>query len=600
MTMSADELKSRLQNETFTLPGGDLAIPAADALFIEHLDGTLTITSAILSDNTSDIVVSGDTTLPSMTTGSKIVARFLCDANRYVTSIDLEITYPTWTVESGRLHLDLAFLSEGFDSLALRLTTRTNRDGALFPFAGIAVDVALPGSDRVRLVSSSESGSAGEHPSTHVLTGEFDPVSLLNLDALTGLPFAHDVQLPPLPDEVTSLFEALTLVDLRLSLDLSSRRIRAAWLDVHLAESWNVIPDVIELTGIGASFSLFLPTEPARDASVVVTASAEIADVVTAAVSISVPELILTTQVTTPVDLFPAAREFLQTASEDMPQQGSHLSAVIDLRAKRYALSFGVDAPWPIIPDTLELKDLELTMSGAQDQSWAGSLQGAFIIDDKPVHLSASYEQGRWEIGGAAYGIRFAPLADWLLQHYQITVPPTMAEFALDELSVTCTKQARRADFALRCAGTFPIMDMLLNVNLTVSLTRKVWHWVGELLIDVPSDAAGDNLMRFVITFDTSPQATRFTASWSDTQGVSLADLALILGLDLAQLPTAFIPELTDVGFVYDTDHANHSTVLYAAFEHIAFVLVSTSLASARTLTSCPRLPALASTAGAG
>ncbi|MFF4226616.1 hypothetical protein ACFYZH_27715 [Streptomyces abikoensis] len=50
MAMPTDELKNRLQNETFVLPGSSLAIPAADALFAEHLDGTLTITDATLSD----------------------------------------------------------------------------------------------------------------------------------------------------------------------------------------------------------------------------------------------------------------------------------------------------------------------------------------------------------------------------------------------------------------------------------------------------------------------------------------------------------------------------------------------------------------------
>ncbi|AZQ69841.1 hypothetical protein EKH77_00135 [Streptomyces luteoverticillatus] len=582
--MSTDELKNRLQNETFVLPGSALAIPAVDALFAEHLDGTLTLTGATLSDDTETgggIVVSGHTTLPSATEQSTplpVVVRFPCDTNRYVTGVEAEITYPRWAVESGRLQLDLTFLPEGFESLALRLATRENHDGNLVPFAGVAMDAVFPGAGRLRLVSAHEPSCAETIPSTHVLAGEFAPLSLSDLDALTRLPFARDVQLPPLPSEVTSILEALALADLRLTLDLSSRRIRAAWLDIHLAGSWPVVPGVLELTDVGASFSLTLPTEPARDASVTVTASAKIADTVTAAASITVPELILTTQVTTPVNLFPAAEQFLRAAGENMPRQGSHLSAVVDLRAKSYTLSFGVDAPWSIIPDTLELTDLELTMSGAQGLPWAGALHGAFLVDDTPVQLRASYEQGTWNIAGAAYDIRFARLADWLSRQHQITVPRSMAEFTLDELSVTCAKpQDGHAEFALRLAGTLPVTDLLLNVDLTVSRTSQGWEWQGELLIDVPSDTTAHHLMRFTIAFDTNPSATELTAHWSGTPGVPLADLARIFGLDPARLPPALSPVLTDVGLVHDTDGTRRSLVLNAGFEHLSFVLASTS-----------------------
>ncbi|RLU81815.1 hypothetical protein CTZ27_31945 [Streptomyces griseocarneus] len=584
MAMSTDELKDRLRNGNFVLPGSDLAIPAADALFAEHLDGTLTITGAVLSDDTETgggIVVSGHTTLPSATEQSTllpVVVRFSCNTDHDVTGVEAEIACPAWTVESGRLQLDLTFLPEGFESLVLRLATHENHDGNLIPFAGVAMDAVFPGAGRLRLVSADESGGAGTVVSTHVLAGEFDPLPLSGLDALTGLPFARDVRLPPLPPEVTSVLEALALAGLRLTLDLSSRRIRAAWLDVRLAASWPVVPGVLELTDVGASFSLTLPTEPARDASVTVTASAKIADTVTAAASITVPGLILTTQVTTPVNLFPAAEQFLRAAGENMPRQGSHFGAVVDLRAKSYTLSFGVDAPWPVVPGALELTDLELTMSGAQGRPWAGTLHGAFLVDDTPVQLRASYDQGTWDIAGAAYGIRFARLADWLSRQYRITVPRALAEFTLDELSVTCAKpQDGQADFALRFAGTLPVADLLLNADLTVSRTSQGWEWQGDLLIDVPSDTTAHHLMRFTIAFGTSPSATELTAHWSGTPGVSLADLARAFGPVPAQLPPALTPVLTDVGLVHDTDGIRRSLVLNAEFEHLSFVLASAS-----------------------
>ncbi|RDG35162.1 YncE family protein [Streptomyces corynorhini] len=539
MNLTVKSLKEKLRNcpKDFILSGREFGLPQAEELFTAHLPGgTLTVAGA--RADVEKLTVKGAVSLrgplesPVQGPFPAEVVFAADDAGVTVSGVRIDLALPDWSIPAG--HLD------DVDPSVLRGLG----DGALHLVLGVVSHLGGPvcaGGLGVEPAFTTGAGASrpyvwGMRPGNPSLAwnlrGSFPPVPLKKLDDLRLLCAWMSVKPDTfsLPDTLLVTHPGLVglQVDCVLASSSGPARILSMIPTVALDTTWALIPDVLTLSSPFATFHLHQGQSTPR---------ATIGGTVTLAglrmlVQVSVPELRVSGYLGEKTALKPLLDAYLPeyglTGLDSLSLDALYFTADPGAKPASYEFGISVVGALTIGPAALTGLYLKIIKSGS---GTSATLACAWRIGTGEVQLQAQWATTGWCFEGILTGARPAEL----FRTFGIDTPPVLKDLTVDRLSVRFdTADAKK--FSLAAEAQFPLGEASARLLLTTDLKQRTpagsgWDqtYSGSLTLEVPQAGGGARKVTFTIS---RGQEGEFTAVWTDSQGVSLADLAKLLGAE--------------------------------------------------------------------
>ncbi|WP_367140756.1 MULTISPECIES: DUF6603 domain-containing protein [Streptomyces] len=412
------------------------------------------------------------------------------------------------------------------------------------------------------------------------LAGEFPAVRLSSLDALlpwtTGLPSgSFDL----LPAEATG---GATLGLTRLSVVFvppaadSGPRWLAVGAGLALGTSWDVLPGLLTIDGLSADFTIGNPlgAKPAIGAALGGTVT--LADEVTVDVTLSLPDRSLSGVLRTP---FPLGN-LLAHRFPGVPLPEGLTVSRLELGAepgRGTAWGYGVDLeiqePWKA-GEGLTLTDVTLSLTHHGDETTAEVSAIWRFGDDTTLDVYGSWETGKgWTFSAGATHLDPADV----FSAFGIAPPPVLKDVVIEHLSVDYDSATRH--FRLQADARFPLGTAGADLTLDVELTKRAdtpgydQRYDGSLALEIPQAQGEPRVLTFTVQ---DVQQAEFTATCTDSKGVSFGDLAGLLGLTDASAAEVLTGLGTITGLTVGYASARKS-IVFAAKEKAGGSLVVVS-----------------------
>ncbi|MGW1738445.1 DUF6603 domain-containing protein [Nocardia sp. NPDC001965] len=574
MTLDVTDLCALFPAEggQFTIAATELGIDPVADLFTGHL-GEPRLVVADASADSDTLMVTGSVVTTAYGERPAWI-RFDTDERReLVLGFELAISVPGFEIDSGALELSLGFLEQGYGlagvHLVLAAIPENDVDPATPPAVGAGVGVELEKFGSTIYLS----GLAPALGDTFSVSGIFDPIGLSDLQAIAefapGLPGSEFT----LPQEFSDLAGDPRLSCLALDFDPYLPKIVGGYAEVLLAGTWQLAPELFELSDITVGFGVAGPA--AADGLVRATLGATLALAESSvAVWISLPGGEVSGSLTEPLPLAVVAEKYFGATGlpADLLITDLTLSTDTAAPATSYELRLGLAGSWEL-PGGIALTGLGIALRAEGTAKTAELWAGLGIGDTGEVLLSAVRDTGgTWIFGGAATALT---LEDVLSTFGVPGLPDSVSGLAMAELTVQYDTGTKRFD--LTASLELPLGDAAATLDLGIALTPAPAPGTGydknlsaALRLELPSDTEVPRLMEFVVTLD---ESSWLVASWEDSDGLSAADIAEVVGIDLSSLPAALLPTLYGLTLVYNS--VDKSQMLAARTELTGWALYS-------------------------
>ena len=386
---------------------------------------------------------------------------------------------------------------------------------------------------------------------------ELNDFGFSDLAELSGL--VNGADLNQIPPEI-KLADELKLARLSFVVSPRDRSLVSVSLEVHSAEPWQIIPDVLKIELVQIAFDV---TDPTNEAKVHVTVFGEI-DISTVGIdaTLALPEVAVTAALApgSTMSITPVVELVLPGVTlPDFEITELQVSATQTTGAYFFDLTIIDD--WEIVQfgeaESLSLKQLYMSLgSNGTGQGVDAQIVGLFNIAGVDINVSARSPGGGagWQFAGETgqgQAIPVGRLMEDLVEAFgDFTLPAGIADLVIENLAVSLDTQSK--DFTFDCAGRFPVGDDEAGVTLSISLvhggggsySQEFRLTIGTLVFD----------LRFV----TNTSTDTFAATYSQTdepQKLNVRDLVNEVAASVASyIPAGLQIDLKDVLFAYSKD----------------------------------------------
>ncbi|GGX54822.1 hypothetical protein GCM10010341_89810 [Streptomyces noursei] len=580
MALSVTALETRLPTQPrdrFSLAFEEIGLPGAEPLFTDRLDSRRIDLrdAAVLAPG--ELAVRGLLRLPGYAEDLDATVTFLTDARKdTVTGFAVDVTVPGWRVVSGGLDLDLSLLGAlGFTDAHMAFLAEQDVDGGpTDTVCRTAVAVAFPSpavdaeeGESAYLFITPDAGGALCSMSAVFAEG----LSLDDLGNLAALPFGGGTPFH-LTKDLRALLPGLdlSLTEVEVTVDLVRGALVSAGLRVRLVKDCDLDP--VRLRDVYIDFSLlFTPIGTALSATL--TARSDIVGFALDA-SVTVPELDLEAALTAPLAALPEAARAHVAGTPLGSGPVGRVVARAGLRSRTYSLLCELAGGWQLA-EHVTLTELSLLVAGGRRTSPTASVAGAMVLGATSIRVEANGGADGWQLSGLVRELDFKQVSDWLTQH-GLPVPVCFTDLTLHTLALEATTQPASCQLVL---GAQTLLGGLpAAVELRAQLAGAHAGASGAFtaavsLVLPPNEESDGGVMRLLVDLSRDDLGTRLTAGWSDAPGLSLVSVASLLGIDVANVPRALVPTLTelDLSYASSTSHllfratTAHTEVVFAS-----------------------------------
>ncbi|MFF2923323.1 DUF6603 domain-containing protein [Streptomyces celluloflavus] len=545
MAMTVQALREKIKSsaDTFAMSGEEFGTDQAEDLFRSHLaNGSLDVQN-LTEHNVDELAVAGSVYLRGAENACAARVTFQADARgEQVCGILIDVTLPDWTVPSGHTSVDPGVLQKLGEGGVLHLMPGVvpGPDGGPVCAVGFGVEVAFPdaGAQHKPYVWGMPPASS---LLAWVLRGAFPDVPLTSLGDLTALGSWTGKQVGPfeVPQEITPGNLALTWLMVKFTppREGASGEIVSVAPRVSLGTKWQIVEDMLEVSELYAEFEIFpgLARPQGFLGGIVSLPGGVQADV-----KVRLPDGAVTGIVTPKagVTLEPLLKKYFPDSGlpelNKLGLQRILLTASPWTNPVSYSLGLYLEGGITVGPATVTDLYLEISKSGTTTGAVLGCV---WKIGDGEVSLTAERVGKSWSFTGQALGMRPADL----FRAFDLDVPPVLKDLTVEQLGVAFSSGEAKK-IALEVHARFSLGQVDADLCLKADLVQEekqiegqkstVLGWkqsyTGTLILQVPQQGAEQRTLTF--TVDAVEQG-EFTASWSDTKGVSLKDLADALGV---------------------------------------------------------------------
>ncbi|GHC39762.1 DUF6603 domain-containing protein [Streptomyces cinnamoneus] len=540
MTLPVSALREKL-----VLPHGMLVVtpeflqlPPATDLFTTHLpDGVLRVLDAVADQDrltvTGLIQLSGHEPRPgtvSFLTGDG------GDGGEDVVGIRIDVPL----AGSDELPETLRPVRGVLDALAIStvhlvLGVEPGPTGELEPRIGFGVELDFPTGAGARPYLWGYPPLSASHAWS--LAGSFHPVKVDRLDDLQQ--FAHKTgdSTFALPPDLAAVAGALSLTDLVVTFAppgaaRTAGFVQSVWLRVDVAGSWKVF-DELTVGDLHAEFGAIQPFGPTPRLQGLVGGTIGLTDDIGVAVQVDWKDRQSRVSGTLlrPVRVQPLLEKHFPGFPVGSDLTVSELSVHGEFGGENPG--YGVDL---LLDDVLKIADgVELSQVALSVRKEGGTTRAACdalwtLGDSATLNVHGEWEKGGgWLLSARASHLKPAEIFGL----FGIAPPPVLKDLMVERLAVTYDSAGKT--FGLEAGAQFPLGDISAWLSLDVTLTKRTGgqsgydqNYTGGLTLEVPRAGTDPRTLTFTVK---NAQHAEFTAEWTDTEGVSLADLAALLGV---------------------------------------------------------------------
>lgn len=366
------------------------------------------------------------------------------------------------------------------------------------------------------------------------LAGEFTGVSLDGLTRLADLTGRLPGDGFTLPTDVPQDAAKLTLTGLGITFGVPTTggaTLISVWTRVDLGTRWSLAGGQLVVTGLHAEFGVTLPRNKPR-LVMVLGGQIEIAKSVPVELEIRLPDRAMSASLATPMQLRPLLSEYFSGLSmPDLAVSELTLWGTAEGNEVAYGCDFAINGTWKVSED-ITLTEVALTV-GKKGSTVTASADAYWHIgataDDGVLAVHGEWATASgWRLAANATNVRLAAL----FSGFGITPPPLVKDVVLHQLGVTYDSQTQAV--LVSVAGAFPLGDVAASLGLDIALSKRSTGrgydqtYTGSLTLEVPDQRGATRTLRFTLT---NAQYAEFAATCDDPTGVSLADLARLLGV---------------------------------------------------------------------
>ncbi|PJN27780.1 hypothetical protein [Kitasatospora sp. CB02891] len=534
MVLSVAELRAKF-GKTFELDPGTTGIEGLANECTQYLkQGKLALTDA--QPNADELWIVGDLDWKTYGTVRSRVT-FLPDLLREnVAGVRVEARLPPGaelpdSLRSARKAVDGLGVSETWFVFGVE----AGRDDRVRAGTGFGVALAFPDSGQ-----GNRPYLWGYQPAAHDawrLDGRFAPVtlgskpdSLKALEKLTGRPDGSGYVLP---NEITSAVEDVRVSALAVVFDpgtnAGAARLFTLQAEVELGPEWRIFDGKLVVRRPCVLVNVIGPRGAKPRLSLIFAGEVAVDDEISVVLQVEYPSWRISGRTKRPVGL----KKLLATYAPELPAMPDTVISRLDVwgvlvgEGAGYGFDIAFDDLWSIT-DEIALSGLQLSM-GKQGTSLSASLDaewdlGAAVLD---VHADWTKDQG-WQLAANASHLQLADAFGL----FGVSAPALLKDVSIDLLSVT---YGSRTGLGFAVVAGFPLGSIDAGFEMRIGLAKKssgsgyTPTVEAALYLELPSgDPANPRLLEFRIA---NTQTSDFTATCTDTAGVSLADLAKLLGV---------------------------------------------------------------------
>ncbi|GAA0417897.1 YncE family protein [Streptomyces luteireticuli] len=401
------------------------------------------------------------------------------------------------------------------------------------------------------------------------MAGAFAPVTLADLShlaELTGAPGGDGFALPQdVPQDAAGLALTALSVSFAVPEGGGAARLLSMWARVELNADWPLAGDQLRLKGLYAEFAVILPrTTPHLTATL--GGVVELADGVAAALEIRLPDRELSASLVGPVALGPLLeRHFPGLTMPDLTVDELTLRGSAKSGEIQYSMDLDLADVWKPA-EGVELSRVTLSL-GKQGTDVTASADALWQLggDDAVLDVHGEWATGAgWKLSAAADNVEPAAV----FASFGIAPPPVLKDVVIEHLGVDYDSASEH--FGLQAHARFPLGTAEADLDLSVELTRRDGatgydqEYAAVLSVAIPQQQGDPRVLKFRVK---DAQLAEFTASCTDTQGVSLGDVAAALGVSGDESVTTLLDKLGAVTALTVAYSGPRKSVVFAVKE---------------------------------
>ncbi|MBH1937715.1 YncE family protein [Streptomyces sp. AV19] len=397
------------------------------------------------------------------------------------------------------------------------------------------------------------------------LAGDFSGVPLPAMDSL--LPWAGLLagSFDLLPAEVAQ-GASLRLTDVSVNFDPQGPRWLGVGIGLELGTSWEPLPGLLKLDKLAVDFTVVNPHTARPAVAAVLSGIVTLADEVTVGVGVSFPDRSLTGTLLTPLPLGHLLTDRFPGVPVPAELTVSRLELGADLERDAswgYGVELEIQDVWKA-GDDFALSDVTLVLRH-QDNATAAEATAGWQLGDATVDVYGAWATGAgWKFSAEATHLQPADV----FSAFGIAPPPVLKDVDIAHLAVDYDSASKH--FGLQAQARFPLGTAEADLDLSVDLTKRDGAtgydqtYAATLSIAIPQKHGDPRVLTFAVK---DAQLAEFTASCTDTQGVSLADVAGALGVSGDESVTALLGRLGTVTALTIAYSGPRKSVVFAVKE---------------------------------
>ncbi|WP_380280443.1 DUF6603 domain-containing protein [Kitasatospora purpeofusca] len=542
MTLTVQELKEKIRTSTerFVLRGAEWGLPQAEELFTGHLpDGTLTVESPSLEVDL--LKVSGEALLfdahARVDQGPfPVVVEFQSDPDgNLIIGVRIDVALADWKIPVGHIDACPDDLQRIGDILHLVLGVVPARDGS--PVCATGLGLTLKGLATKAGGKPYVWGMQSPVGRLWTLQGAFDPIVLSSLDDLSGLgAWAGKKQGDfTLPTDIQSDSMQFTEAAVELSHPAGSGASHllsvTARIDLGTGASWDIVPDTLKMSGLWAAFRILPAPSPLETT---VGGTLLLGDDMPIAVQVVIPQLLIQGHLGRKVPLQSLVKKYLTDSGLPGLDTLSMTDLLVEASAKTpYWIELLAVVEGSLTAGPATLRNLRLQIKTGAGVETTAELGATWtLLSGGTVEMHARREESGWSFTGQAVHVRPGDL----FHEFGADAPPLLKDLTLDRLGVAFSMDSSQGKKVLLEAQTSMLLGQV-DAQLTVTATmtqqsggRYKREFAGQLVLQVPQDTSEPRQLTFGLSGDV--EKGEFTASCTDTHGVTLSELVTLIGVD--------------------------------------------------------------------
>jgi len=299
------------------------------------------------------------------------------------------------------------------------------------------------------------------------------PSPLPSLNQLAELISVQDL----VPSELSN-WQAISIDDVVVDIDLASRRLKALWLQLSYDCTWDIgqlalsRPNRLVVRRLRTYVEIRQPLDAARSFSVGIGADVQLGDGIVAFDG-SLPALDLSVRLLpdSSIKVSEVAALLSLEALPDALADIRILQLVLDLQAtsKEASLQLTLGTPWRARLGTADFEVRQIALAAARQSGiTSGSISGTLALAGVAIELGAAAATGQgWTFSGQLSDTASPPQLSRLVADLLpgTTLPPEIPDVTMKELRVSFSPSTGAVDISAKAASSFKLGQLALDVN---------------------------------------------------------------------------------------------------------------------------------------